>query len=528
MKTNFKRIIRVISSLAVMLAAMLPGTVSAAETLQTKTFTATSAYEYYADNLNLTWSDLAVSGNPFQTSIASSIMLGDGGSTFYNGYTCSTVGSVTDAQNTASTSDSVMIYGQYKRGQSFTALGSGGLQYITFKVSKTGTPGDLTLKLYSYNTPTSLGALIGSVVIPQAQISTSTTNYTWAMSNLPIEQGLKYVVVGQCSTGTSSNYYKFYCATNNPYSGGTLINDDGSTVWETGAYDLYFSVTRMTGLMSLDDYYRNILYFNLEGLLDNSKIRSIEIVLHQGGTIYHKTKAVLVFNPANLESQTDGRWFMANAYNSTQYYPAGQTDADKGANGLHSWDLVPTEWDSANQVSWLTPYLDDNDNLRIGVILEDAMLGYPSYDSSNNVLWNPGEAYIDEWVSPGCSDITLGEDTVKIEPYIIVTYVNGAFYVPPPETPTIGDLLQIIPNTIGKIGEQDSGVRWLIMLTCVAASIALCWKVRIMAIVTPLLVVGAFIAMQWIDIWLVLLLAALGAFVVWQMGSGKRLMGGDG
>ncbi|PKH47131.1 hypothetical protein KKB3_00157, partial [Dehalococcoides mccartyi] len=76
--------------------------------------------------------------------------------------------------------------------------------------------------------------------------------------------------------------------------------------------------------------------------------------------------------------------------------------------------------------------------------------------------------------------------------------------------------------------EQDSGVRWLIMLAAVAAAIALCWRVQIMAIVTPLLVVGAFIAMGWIDIWLVLLLGALGAFVVWQMAGGKRLMGGDG
>jgi len=507
---------------------MIPVPVSATETILTKTFTATSAYEYYADNLNLTWTDLAVSGNPFQTSVASSIMLADNGSTFNNGYTCSTASSVTDAQNTASTTDSLMIYGTYVRGQSFTALGTGSMQYVTLKVSKTGTPGDLTLKLYAYNTSTSLGALIGSVVIPQAQVSTSTTNYTWAMSNLPIEQGLKYVVMGECSTGTSTNYYKFYCATNNPYSGGTVMTKNGSTVYEITAYDLYFSVTRLTGSQMLDDYYRNILYFNLDGLLDNSKIRSIEIVIHQSGTIVHKTKAVLVWNPANLESQTDGRWFMANAYNSTDYTPLGQIDADKGAYGLHSWDIEPTEWDTANQVAWLTPYIDGDNNLRIGMILEDAMIGYPSTDTSNNVLWNSGEAYLDEWVSPGCSDMTVGEDTIKIEPYIIVNYVNGAFYVPPPETPTIGDIFQIIPDTIGKIGEQDSGVRWLIMLTCVAASIALCWRIQIMAIVTPLLVVGAFIAMGWIDIWLVLLLAALGAFIVWQMAGGKRLMGGDG
>ncbi|BAS31149.1 hypothetical protein [Dehalococcoides mccartyi] len=525
---HLKRIIGVVSSLAVMLVSMLPGTVSATETLQTKMFTAGSAYEYYADNLNLTWSDLAVSGDPFQTSIANSIMLADHGGTFNNGYTCATATSIADAQNLSQNGDYQQIYANYKRGQSFTALGTGGCQYVTLKIARVGNPGDLQVILYAYGSPTSLGAVLGSITTPQAQIGTTTADYQLPLGNPSITQGQKYVIMAYCPTGNTSNYYKVFDSNSNPYSGGTLISDDGSQVWESNPYDYYFRVTRTSGLMALDDYYRNVMYFNLDGLLDTSKIRSIEIVLHQSGTIYHKTKAVLVWNPANLESQTDGRWFMANAYSSTDYNPLGQTDADKGANGIHTWDIVPTEWDLANQTQWLNSYLDDDNNLRVGMILENAMIGYPSYDSYGNVLWSSGDAYIDEWLSPGCSDIPVGGETVKVEPYIIVNYVNGAFFVPPPETTDISDIIQIIPNFIDNIGEQDSGVRWLIMLAAVAAAIALCWRVQIMAIVTPLLVVGAFIAMGWIDIWLVLLLAALGAFIIWQTAGGKRLVGGDG
>ncbi|AHB12894.1 hypothetical protein [Dehalococcoides mccartyi] len=126
------------------------------------------------------------------------------------------------------------------------------------------------------------------------------------------------------------------------------------------------------------------------------------------------------------------------------------------------------------------------------------------------------------------SSLMIDVATSASYPTIIIEYTDGlpdaSWWNDPADGIQGGTGVQSILDYMDNL---SPGMKWLILLAVMILSAVIFRKVIVLAVGIPLVELGAFIAMSWIDLWLVLLLAALGAFVVWQLGSGNKLIGGN-
>ncbi len=129
--------------------------------------------------------------------------------------------------------------------QTFTTPGTPSdcfkLGAITFSVQKHGTPGDLTLTIYSVDTATGtpLSAIPNtSAAVAAATVGTSLSDQTVTFSDPPsLVGGTRYAVVFSSGSTTGSNNYKLGVVSSNPgipggpYAGGQYWKNDG--LWES-------------------------------------------------------------------------------------------------------------------------------------------------------------------------------------------------------------------------------------------------------------------------------------------------------
>jgi hypothetical protein len=136
--------------------------------------------------------------------------------------------------------------------QQFTAGFTGSIGRIELNSKVLGTPGNLTVKIYTDNGSDRPGTLISTTTIAASNFPT--TDFGWyvqdAGASTPVTNNTKYHMVLQAASASSGNYYAFRTNRGDVYTRGKLMTstNSGSTYTETTGEDIQFRTYQTGGL----------------------------------------------------------------------------------------------------------------------------------------------------------------------------------------------------------------------------------------------------------------------------------------
>lgn len=513
-------IINVVMSVAIALGVVfVPAAAVGAESANTLTVKAETSYTYTTD-MNNFWDDMRLYGSnegygALENDITHNVTVG--------WHTATELGPTVSVDNFVGTLAYTINATTKHYGQTFTVASNGRCGTVEMHLSKSGTPGNLTCKLYICTGSTPI-TLLETVTILASDLTTNNATLEIIEFNSPLLVGNTYALVFSAVSVTTSNYYQIGMNESNSYSGGTAIQstNSGSSYTTISNSDLYFRINTYTGMGNYITTYRSMLFFPLD-VLDSSKITQLKIVLHTAndedaiGYLCVLGNSQVGFSQEPIAVNDDE--FYTGIHYDTDYQSV-ILNSTSGVDGFKEFIIAPSTYDTANSIQWLVGSMYQG-YLCVGVITESELTGdtytVPRNYSGSEYTWVEDVSVTAEFSAPGTPDIVgIG----AVEPYIEVSYLDGALSLPAGSTPFVmfGNIdLQLV---IDALAEQTSGIRWLILLGVMILTVIAFRQIIILAYGLCILEFGAFLAMGLVDMWLILLLAAVAVLVVW-LGIGR-------